>query len=150
MPLLPFVPAQLFQRSNHLTVQQLTAAQQQQYALAAAQQQHLGRSPRSTYCLSLVAFPGTAALCFKCTRFHTDRFWSYFVEVWVLKHSLLLFLQLDLPLLLCQTRTSSTLVLLGLTPTPPQAWPPQPRSQVRDWSSWMLLFDVRHDQLIMM
>uniref|UniRef100_A0AAY4AZQ8 PUM-HD domain-containing protein n=1 Tax=Denticeps clupeoides TaxID=299321 RepID=A0AAY4AZQ8_9TELE len=33
---------QLFQRSNHLTVQQLTAAQQQQYALAAAQQQHLG------------------------------------------------------------------------------------------------------------
>ncbi|CAG5927941.1 unnamed protein product [Menidia menidia] len=32
---------QLFQRSNPLTVQQLTAAQQQQYALAAAQQQHL-------------------------------------------------------------------------------------------------------------
>ncbi|XP_034383728.1 pumilio homolog 2 isoform X4 [Cyclopterus lumpus] len=32
---------QLFQRSNTLTVQQLTAAQQQQYALAAAQQQHL-------------------------------------------------------------------------------------------------------------
>uniref|UniRef100_A0A3Q0S1X0 Pumilio RNA binding family member 2 n=1 Tax=Amphilophus citrinellus TaxID=61819 RepID=A0A3Q0S1X0_AMPCI len=32
---------QLFQRSNQLTVQQLTAAQQQQYALAAAQQQHL-------------------------------------------------------------------------------------------------------------
>ncbi|MEQ2270578.1 Pumilio 2 [Xenotaenia resolanae] len=31
----------LFQRSNTLTVQQLTAAQQQQYALAAAQQQHL-------------------------------------------------------------------------------------------------------------
>uniref|UniRef100_A0A665WB65 PUM-HD domain-containing protein n=1 Tax=Echeneis naucrates TaxID=173247 RepID=A0A665WB65_ECHNA len=35
---------QLFQRSNPLTVQQLTAAQQQQYALAAAQQQHLGKS----------------------------------------------------------------------------------------------------------
>uniref|UniRef100_A0AAY4AXB7 PUM-HD domain-containing protein n=1 Tax=Denticeps clupeoides TaxID=299321 RepID=A0AAY4AXB7_9TELE len=35
---------QLFQRSNHLTVQQLTAAQQQQYALAAAQQQHLGKT----------------------------------------------------------------------------------------------------------
>lgn len=34
--------SQLFQRSNQLTVQQLTAAQQQQYALAAAQQQHLG------------------------------------------------------------------------------------------------------------
>ncbi|KAF3849992.1 hypothetical protein F7725_019711 [Dissostichus mawsoni] len=33
---------QLFQRSNTLTVQQLSAAQQQQYALAAAQQQHLG------------------------------------------------------------------------------------------------------------
>ncbi|RXM27949.1 Pumilio-like 2 [Acipenser ruthenus] len=33
---------QLFQRPNALTVQQLTAAQQQQYALAAAQQQHLG------------------------------------------------------------------------------------------------------------
>ncbi|XP_068199031.1 pumilio homolog 2 isoform X6 [Antennarius striatus] len=32
---------QLFQRSNPLTVQQLTAAQQQQYALAAAQAQHL-------------------------------------------------------------------------------------------------------------
>uniref|UniRef100_A0A8C6MEQ3 PUM-HD domain-containing protein n=1 Tax=Nothobranchius furzeri TaxID=105023 RepID=A0A8C6MEQ3_NOTFU len=32
---------QLFQRPNQLTVQQLTAAQQQQYALAAAQQQHL-------------------------------------------------------------------------------------------------------------
>uniref|UniRef100_A0A7N8XBJ4 Pumilio RNA binding family member 2 n=1 Tax=Mastacembelus armatus TaxID=205130 RepID=A0A7N8XBJ4_9TELE len=32
---------QLFQRSNPLTVQQLNAAQQQQYALAAAQQQHL-------------------------------------------------------------------------------------------------------------
>ncbi|XP_048106468.1 pumilio homolog 2 isoform X2 [Alosa alosa] len=36
---------QLFQRSNHLTVQQLTAAQQQQYALAAAQQPHLGLAP---------------------------------------------------------------------------------------------------------
>ncbi|TRY86624.1 hypothetical protein DNTS_018596 [Danionella cerebrum] len=35
----------LFQRSGHLTVQQLNAAQQQQYALAAAQQQHLGLSP---------------------------------------------------------------------------------------------------------
>uniref|UniRef100_A0A8D0BA41 Pumilio RNA binding family member 2 n=1 Tax=Salvator merianae TaxID=96440 RepID=A0A8D0BA41_SALMN len=33
---------QLFQRSNPLTVQQLTAAQQQQYALAAAQQPHIG------------------------------------------------------------------------------------------------------------
>ncbi|MGH0123705.1 UNVERIFIED_CONTAM: hypothetical protein FKN15_019408 [Acipenser sinensis] len=33
---------QIFQRPNALTVQQLTAAQQQQYALAAAQQQHLG------------------------------------------------------------------------------------------------------------
>lgn len=32
---------QLFQRPSQLTVQQLTAAQQQQYALAAAQQQHL-------------------------------------------------------------------------------------------------------------
>ncbi|XP_062858038.1 pumilio homolog 2 isoform X2 [Trichomycterus rosablanca] len=36
---------QLFQRTSHLTVQQLTAAQQQQYALAAAQQQHLGLAP---------------------------------------------------------------------------------------------------------
>ncbi|XP_037393669.1 pumilio homolog 2 isoform X3 [Pygocentrus nattereri] len=35
----------LFPRPNHLTVQQLTAAQQQQYALAAAQQQHLGIAP---------------------------------------------------------------------------------------------------------
>ncbi|XP_051954771.1 pumilio homolog 2-like isoform X7 [Xyrauchen texanus] len=34
---------QLFQRSSHLAVQQLT--QQQQYALAAAQQQHLGLAP---------------------------------------------------------------------------------------------------------
>ncbi|XP_052441817.1 pumilio homolog 2-like isoform X10 [Carassius gibelio] len=32
---------QLFQRTSHLTVHQLTAAQQQQYALATAQQQHL-------------------------------------------------------------------------------------------------------------
>ncbi|XP_032877410.1 pumilio homolog 2 isoform X5 [Amblyraja radiata] len=32
---------QLFQRQNALTVQQLTAAQQQQYALAASQQQHI-------------------------------------------------------------------------------------------------------------
>ncbi|XP_078397662.1 pumilio homolog 2-like isoform X11 [Cetorhinus maximus] len=32
----------LFQRQNALTVQQLTAAQQQQYALAAAQQPHIG------------------------------------------------------------------------------------------------------------
>ncbi|KTG02882.1 hypothetical protein cypCar_00011806 [Cyprinus carpio] len=35
-------PQQLFQRSSALAVQQLTAAQQQQYALAAAQQQHIG------------------------------------------------------------------------------------------------------------
>lgn len=34
---------QLFQRNNALAVQQLTAAQQQQYALAAAQQPHIGR-----------------------------------------------------------------------------------------------------------
>ncbi|XP_061207202.1 pumilio homolog 2 isoform X5 [Neopsephotus bourkii] len=33
---------QVFQRTNALTVQQLTAAQQQQYALAAAQQPHIG------------------------------------------------------------------------------------------------------------
>lgn len=39
-----FIFFQLFQRSNPLTVQQLTAAQQQQYALAAAQQQHLGET----------------------------------------------------------------------------------------------------------
>uniref|UniRef100_A0A669D8S1 Pumilio homolog 1 n=1 Tax=Oreochromis niloticus TaxID=8128 RepID=A0A669D8S1_ORENI len=35
---------QLFQRNNALAVQQLTAAQQQQYALAAAQQPHIGSS----------------------------------------------------------------------------------------------------------
>uniref|UniRef100_A0A8C1Q1V7 Pumilio homolog 1 n=1 Tax=Cyprinus carpio TaxID=7962 RepID=A0A8C1Q1V7_CYPCA len=35
-------PQQLFQRPSALAVQQLTAAQQQQYALAAAQQQHIG------------------------------------------------------------------------------------------------------------
>ncbi|XP_078005345.1 pumilio homolog 2 isoform X7 [Phascolarctos cinereus] len=34
-------PQQLFQRTSALTVQQLTAAQQQQYALAAAQQPHI-------------------------------------------------------------------------------------------------------------
>lgn len=34
---------QLFQRNNALAVQQLTAAQQQQYALAAAQQPHIGK-----------------------------------------------------------------------------------------------------------
>uniref|UniRef100_A0A8C7YTI6 Pumilio homolog 1 n=1 Tax=Oryzias sinensis TaxID=183150 RepID=A0A8C7YTI6_9TELE len=36
---------QLFQRNNALAVQQLTAAQQQQYALAAAQQPHIGLAP---------------------------------------------------------------------------------------------------------
>ncbi|KAG8124312.1 hypothetical protein E2320_019639, partial [Naja naja] len=36
---------QIFQRTNPLTVQQLTAAQQQQYALAAAQQPHIGLAP---------------------------------------------------------------------------------------------------------
>ncbi|XP_030202369.1 pumilio homolog 1 isoform X6 [Gadus morhua] len=35
----------LFQRNNALAVQQLTAAQQQQYALAAAQQSHIGLAP---------------------------------------------------------------------------------------------------------
>lgn len=44
-----FCPLQLFQRSNPLTVQQLTAAQQQQYALAAAQQQHLGKVDSLSY-----------------------------------------------------------------------------------------------------
>lgn len=33
---------QLFQRPSALAVQQLTAAQQQQYAIAAAQQPHIG------------------------------------------------------------------------------------------------------------
>nr|KAF6380031.1 pumilio RNA binding family member 1 [Myotis myotis] len=36
---------QLFQRPNALAVQQLTAAQQQQYALAAAHQPHIGLAP---------------------------------------------------------------------------------------------------------
>ncbi|XP_018422406.1 PREDICTED: pumilio homolog 1 isoform X7 [Nanorana parkeri] len=36
---------QLFQRQNSLAVQQLTAAQQQQYALAAAHQPHIGLAP---------------------------------------------------------------------------------------------------------
>uniref|UniRef100_A0A3P8ZCJ0 Pumilio homolog 1 n=1 Tax=Esox lucius TaxID=8010 RepID=A0A3P8ZCJ0_ESOLU len=36
---------QLFQRPSALAVQQLTAAQQQQYALAAAQQSHIGLAP---------------------------------------------------------------------------------------------------------
>ncbi|MEE6484832.1 hypothetical protein FKM82_014066 [Ascaphus truei] len=36
---------QLFQRPNALAVQQLTAAQQQQYALAAAHQSHIGEKP---------------------------------------------------------------------------------------------------------
>lgn len=39
--------SQLFQRPNALAVQQLTAAQQQQYALAAAHQPHIGRSSTS-------------------------------------------------------------------------------------------------------
>uniref|UniRef100_A0A8C9TF05 Pumilio RNA binding family member 2 n=1 Tax=Scleropages formosus TaxID=113540 RepID=A0A8C9TF05_SCLFO len=53
---------ELFQRPNHLTVQQLTAAQQQQYALAAAQQQHIGLAPAAfmpnPYIIS-TAPPGT-------------------------------------------------------------------------------------------
>lgn len=42
---------QLFQRNNALAVQQLTAAQQQQYALAAAQQPHIGN--RLSVCMHL-------------------------------------------------------------------------------------------------
>uniref|UniRef100_A0A3Q2YPG8 Pumilio homolog 1 n=1 Tax=Hippocampus comes TaxID=109280 RepID=A0A3Q2YPG8_HIPCM len=52
---------QLFQRSNALAVQQLTAAQQQQYALAAAQQPHIGLAPAfvpNPYIIS-AAPPGT-------------------------------------------------------------------------------------------
>nr|XP_045004783.1 pumilio homolog 2 isoform X8 [Jaculus jaculus] len=54
---------QLFQRTNTLTVQQLTAAQQQQYALAAAQQPHIaGLAPAAfvpnPYIIS-AAPPGT-------------------------------------------------------------------------------------------
>uniref|UniRef100_A0A672S1A8 Pumilio homolog 1 n=1 Tax=Sinocyclocheilus grahami TaxID=75366 RepID=A0A672S1A8_SINGR len=45
-------PQQLFQRPSALAVQQLTAAQQQQYALAAAQQQHIGEFD----CLAPAAF----------------------------------------------------------------------------------------------
>ncbi|XP_030054677.1 pumilio homolog 2 isoform X4 [Microcaecilia unicolor] len=53
---------QLFQRPNGLTVQQLSAAQQQQYALAAAQQPHIGLAPAAfvpnPYIIS-AAPPGT-------------------------------------------------------------------------------------------
>uniref|UniRef100_A0A673IKI0 Pumilio homolog 1 n=1 Tax=Sinocyclocheilus rhinocerous TaxID=307959 RepID=A0A673IKI0_9TELE len=55
-------PQQLFQRPSALAVQQLTAAQQQQYALAAAQQQHIGLAPAAfvpnPYIIS-AAPPGT-------------------------------------------------------------------------------------------
>uniref|UniRef100_A0A665W9H0 Pumilio homolog 1 n=1 Tax=Echeneis naucrates TaxID=173247 RepID=A0A665W9H0_ECHNA len=58
----PFVLCQpLFQRNNALAVQQLTAAQQQQYALAAAQQPHIGLAPAfvpNPYIIS-AAPPGT-------------------------------------------------------------------------------------------
>uniref|UniRef100_A0A8C5N4B4 Pumilio homolog 1 n=1 Tax=Gouania willdenowi TaxID=441366 RepID=A0A8C5N4B4_GOUWI len=62
---------QLFQRNNALAVQQLTAAQQQQYALAAAQQPHIGLAPAfvpNPYIIS-AAPPGTDP--YKCT------FWKY-------------------------------------------------------------------------
>uniref|UniRef100_A0A671M887 Pumilio homolog 1 n=1 Tax=Sinocyclocheilus anshuiensis TaxID=1608454 RepID=A0A671M887_9TELE len=53
---------ELFQRPSALAVQQLTAAQQQQYALAAAQQQHIGLAPAAfvpnPYIIS-AAPPGT-------------------------------------------------------------------------------------------
>uniref|UniRef100_A0A668SQW0 Pumilio homolog 1 n=1 Tax=Oreochromis aureus TaxID=47969 RepID=A0A668SQW0_OREAU len=52
---------ELFQRNNALAVQQLTAAQQQQYALAAAQQPHIGLAPAfvpNPYIIS-AAPPGT-------------------------------------------------------------------------------------------
>uniref|UniRef100_A0A668AR12 Pumilio homolog 1 n=1 Tax=Myripristis murdjan TaxID=586833 RepID=A0A668AR12_9TELE len=52
---------QLFQRNSALAVQQLTAAQQQQYALAAAQQPHIGLAPAfvpNPYIIS-AAPPGT-------------------------------------------------------------------------------------------
>uniref|UniRef100_A0A4W4GNL5 Pumilio homolog 1 n=1 Tax=Electrophorus electricus TaxID=8005 RepID=A0A4W4GNL5_ELEEL len=55
-------PQQLFQRPSALAVQQLTAAQQQQYALAAAQQPHIGLAPAAfmpnPYIIS-AAPPGT-------------------------------------------------------------------------------------------
>uniref|UniRef100_A0A674MBS7 Pumilio homolog 1 n=1 Tax=Takifugu rubripes TaxID=31033 RepID=A0A674MBS7_TAKRU len=62
----PYLPLRsclqnLFQRNNALAVQQLTAAQQQQYALAAAQQPHIGLAPAfvpNPYIIS-AAPPGT-------------------------------------------------------------------------------------------
>uniref|UniRef100_A0AAR2LAJ5 Pumilio homolog 1 n=1 Tax=Pygocentrus nattereri TaxID=42514 RepID=A0AAR2LAJ5_PYGNA len=55
-------PQQLFQRPSALAMQQLTAAQQQQYALAAAQQPHIGLAPAAfmpnPYIIS-AAPPGT-------------------------------------------------------------------------------------------
>ncbi|KAK3511676.1 hypothetical protein QTP70_014556 [Hemibagrus guttatus] len=55
-------PQQLFQRPSALAVQQLTAAQQQQYAIAAAQQPHIGLAPAAfmpnPYIIS-AAPPGT-------------------------------------------------------------------------------------------
>ncbi|RXM97045.1 Pumilio-like 1 [Acipenser ruthenus] len=54
---------QLFQRPNALTVQQLTAAQQQQYALAAAQQPHIGKSFRGIHCCSARTWVRTPGNC---------------------------------------------------------------------------------------
>lgn len=45
---------QLFQRNNALAVQQLTAAQQQQYALAAAQQPHIGKISVLFYSFAII------------------------------------------------------------------------------------------------
>ncbi|KAJ7427950.1 Pumilio 1 [Willisornis vidua] len=62
VPCVCVLAPQLFQRPNALAVQQLTAAQQQQYALAAAHQPHIGLAPAAfvpnPYIIS-AAPPGT-------------------------------------------------------------------------------------------
>lgn len=136
------VPPQLFQRSNQLTVQQLTAAQQQQYALAAAQQQHLGTS---VY-LECFSFQLSEIGSFSQ---HTYRFLKLRTCVTVVeKHrlqllallwavfgndSLKLYSLLSQPALLprlCQTLISSMLLRQELTPTLLLGWLQLPHLQV--------------------
>lgn len=123
---------QLFQRSNPLTVQQLTAAQQQQYALAAAQQQHLGKlgcisySVCSTVCHVIQLNDLLSKDLFLQLHGHLNDIWYVNMNCITVPH----ITQLALLLHLCQTLTSLMLPPLELILTLPLGWQQQPHLQV--------------------
>lgn len=132
-----FYLVQLFQRSNTLTVQQLSAAQQQQYALAAAQQQHLGKwdCASSTVCcvISLNYFSVSRDLF---SMLHIHLIWKY--KIITVPHNT----QLALLPRLCQTLTSLMLAPLEPTPTQPLVWQQQPRLQVIIQKQFSAFFEL--------